>query len=91
LGGELLADGRLTFDYAGRRAWAEWAAEPDRAPAGDLVRRFTARAAADVTGVTALMPAAEAGRADVARVLLDGPDGARGPTRTPPTAPGSPR
>lgn len=74
VGGEVLRDGRFTFDYRARRLWAEW---PDAEAADAMAARLTAEGAAagvngrDLCGFTPAMRAAAAGRADVVKLLLD--------------------
>ena len=72
IGAGLLRDGRFTFDYVNGRMWAEWLA-PE--PADAMARRLLDQASPDgrdLRGFTPLMHAASVGRADVAKLLLDG-------------------
>lgn len=62
-----MSDGIFTFDMANRRLWVQW---PARETTDEMVKRLGDPHSTDLKGMTPLMRAARAGRADVVQRLL---------------------
>lgn len=62
-----MTDGVFTFDLMHRRLWVQW---PPRETTDEMVKRLGDPHSADLKGITPLMRAARAGRADVVQRLL---------------------
>ena len=62
-----MGDGIFTFDMANRRLWVQW---PPRETTDEMLKRLGDANGTDSKGVTPLMRAARAGRADVVQRLL---------------------
>lgn len=67
VGMEEMSDGIFTFDPAHHRLWVQW---PPRETTDEMVKRLGDPRGADLKGITPLMRAARAGRADVVQRLL---------------------